>query len=136
MLSYVMARKLAQKYVTVNLSIVLNIANSKDVIINKKHCKHSTKCKFLWENWELLKWIFSYIALSILMLSWKNLLVLLLFRIVFSIVNHSVSNNFKNVHFQVYVLIKKKSASNFLYNDILHTIFRKNLFRAYLNLNP
>ena len=35
MLSYVMARKLAQKYVTLNLSIVLNIANSKDVIINK-----------------------------------------------------------------------------------------------------
>ena len=48
MLSYVMARKLAQKYVTVNLSIVLNIANSKDVIINKRHWDvYSTKYKFL-----------------------------------------------------------------------------------------
>ena len=48
MLPDVVARKLAQKYVAVNLSIVLNIASVKDVIINKRHWDvYSTKYKFL-----------------------------------------------------------------------------------------
>ena len=37
MLPDVVARKVAQKYVAVNLSTVLNIESVKDVIINKKH---------------------------------------------------------------------------------------------------
>ena len=36
MLLDVVARKVAQKYAAVNLSIVLNIASVKDMIINKK----------------------------------------------------------------------------------------------------
>ena len=73
MLPDVVARKLAQKYVAINLSIVLNIASFKDVIINERHWDvYSTKYKFLWENWELLKWIFSYNVLSTLMLLWRK----------------------------------------------------------------
>ena len=41
------ATKIAQKYVTVNLIIVLSIVNVKDVIIYKKHWQvYSIKCKF------------------------------------------------------------------------------------------
>ena len=39
MLPDVVATKVAQKYVAVNLNIVLNIAGVKDAIINKKHEK-------------------------------------------------------------------------------------------------
>ena len=39
MLPDVVATKVAQKYVAVNLNIVLNIASVKDAIINKKHEK-------------------------------------------------------------------------------------------------
>ena len=37
MLPDLVARKVAQKYAAVNLSIVLNVANVNNVIINKKH---------------------------------------------------------------------------------------------------
>ena len=48
MLPDVVPRKTAQNYVARNLSILLNIANVKDVIINKKHWEvYSTTCKFL-----------------------------------------------------------------------------------------
>ena len=48
MLPDTVARKVAQKYMAVNLSIVLNITSVNDVIINKKHWDvYSTKCKFL-----------------------------------------------------------------------------------------
>ena len=41
------ATMIAQKYVTVNLIIVLSIVNVKDVIIYKKHWQvYSIKCKF------------------------------------------------------------------------------------------
>lgn len=47
MLPNVFTRKVAQKYVAVNQSIVLNIGNVTDMIINKKHREiYNTKLSF------------------------------------------------------------------------------------------